>query len=61
LKRFFGGRAEAGLLGSNFFLYNNIIALGVLGLFTPSFEVPDFQSGSPVVLTIRTFSKVLNF
>ena len=49
---------EAGVLASNFFVYNKIIALGVLGLFTPSFEVPDFQSGSSVVFAATTFSKV---
>ena len=40
---------EAGIFASNFFVYNKIIALDVLGLFTPSFVVPDFQSGSSVV------------
>ena len=34
--------AEAGVLASKFFFYNKLIAFGVLGLFTPSFEVPDF-------------------
>jgi len=36
---------EAGVLASNFSEQKKIV-LSVLGLFTPSFEVPDFQSGS---------------